>query len=126
MRIKGKFSNSSLSETDILLQESSIYKRIKDIEQHPKEKMSKEDWKKLEETIEHHIPSFIPILKKRLNETDYRICLLVKLGISTSMMAILLELSTSAISVYRKRMLKKLCSKSGKPKDFDDFVRQIS
>lgn len=41
-------------------------------------------------------------------------------------MAILLELSTSAISVYRKRMLKKLCSKSGKPKDFDDFVRQIS
>lgn len=124
--IKGKFSNSSLSETDILLQESSIYKRIKDVEQHPKEKMSKEDWKKLEETIEHHIPSFIPILKKRLNETDYRICLLVKLGISTSMMAILLELSTSAISVYRKRMLKKLCSKSGKPKDFDDFVRQIS
>lgn len=123
--IRDKYSNSSLSEVDILLKESSIYKRIKYLELHPKEIMRENDWIELEETIEQLIPSFIPLLKNRLNVIDYRICLLVKLEISTSSIAILLGLSSSAISKYRKVMLEKLCGRSGKPKDFDEYIRQI-
>ena len=123
--IRDKYSNSSLSEVDILLKESSIYKRIKYLELHPKEIMRENDWKELEETIEQLIPSFIPLLKNRLNVIAYRICLLVKLEISTSSIAILLGLSSSAISKYRKVMLEKLCGRSGKPKDFDEYIRQI-
>ena len=37
--IRDKYSNSSLSDVDILLKESSIYKRIKYLELHPKEIM---------------------------------------------------------------------------------------
>ena len=69
--------------------------------------------------------SFIPLLKNRLNVIGYRICLLVKLEISTSSIAILLGLSSSAISKNRKVMLEKLCGRSGKPKDFDEYIRQI-
>lgn len=123
--IRDKYSNSSLSEVDILLKESSIYKRIKYLELHPKEIMRENDWIELEETIEQLIPSFIPLLKNRLNVIAYRICLLVKLEISTSSIAILLGLSSSAISKYRKVMLEKLCGRSGKPKDFDEYIRQI-
>ncbi len=123
--IRDKYSNSSLSDVDILLKESSIYKRIKYLELHPKEIMRENDWKELEETIEQLIPSFIPLLKNRLNVIAYRICLLVKLEISTSSIAILLGLSSSAISKYRKVMLEKLCGRSGKPKDFDEYIRQI-
>ena len=123
--IRDKYSNSSLSDVDILLKESSIYKRIKYLELHPKEIMRENDWKELEETIEQLIPSFIPLLKNRLNVIAYRICLLVKLEISTSSIAILLGLSSSAISKYRKVMLEKLCGRSGKPKDFDGYIRQI-
>lgn len=123
--IRDKYSNSSLSEVDILLKESSIYKRIKYLELHPKEIMRENDWIELEETIEQLIPSFIPLLKNRLNVMAYRICLLVKLEISTSSIAILLGLSSSAISKYRKVMLEKLCGRSGKPKDFDEYIRQI-
>ena len=123
--IRDKYSNSSLSDVDILLKESSIYKRIKYLELHPKEIMRENDWKELEETIEQLIPSFIPLLKNRLNVIAYRICLLVKLEISTSSIAILLGLSSSAISKYRKVMLEKLCGRPGKPKDFDEYIRQI-
>ena len=123
--IRDKYSNSSLSDVDILLKESSIYKRIKYLELHPKEIMRENDWIELEETIEQLIPSFIPLLKNRLNIMAYRICLLVKLEISTSSIAILLGLSSSAISKYRKVMLEKLCGRSGKPKDFDEYIRQI-
>lgn len=123
--IRDKYSNSSLSDVDILLKESSIYKRIKYLELHPKETMRENDWIELEETIEQLIPSFIPLLKNRLNVIAYRICLLVKLEISTSSIAILLGLSSSAISKYRKVMLEKLCGRSGKPKDFDEYIRQI-
>lgn len=123
--IRDKYSNSSLSDVDILLKESSIYKRIKYLELHPKEIMRENDWIELEETIEQLIPSFIPLLKNRLNVMAYRICLLVKLEISTSSIAILLGLSLSAISKYRKVMLEKLCGRSGKPKDFDEYIRQI-
>ena len=123
--IREKYSNSSLSDVDILLKESSIYKRIKYLELHPKETMRENDWIELEETIEQLIPSFIPLLKNRLNVMAYRICLLVKLEISTSSIAILLGLSSSAISKYRKVMLEKLCGRSGKPKDFDEYIRQI-
>ena len=123
--IRDKYSNSSLSDVDILLKESSIYKRIKYLELHPKEIMRENDWIELEETIEQLIPSFIPLLKNRLNVMAYRICLLVKLEISTSSIAILLGLSSSAISKYRKVMLEKLCGRSGKPKDFDEYIRQI-
>ena len=123
--IRDKYSNSSLSDVDILLKESSIYKRIKYLELHPKETMRENDWIELEETIEQLIPSFIPLLKNRLNVIAYRICLLVKFEISTSSIAILLGLSSSAISKYRKVMLEKLCGRSGKPKDFDEYIRQI-
>ena len=123
--IRDKYSNSSLSDVDILLKESSIYKRIKYLELHPKETMRENDWIELEETIEQLIPSFIPLVKNRLNVMAYRICLLVKLEISTSSIAILLGLSSSAISKYRKVMLEKLCGRSGKPKDFDEYIRQI-
>lgn len=123
--IRDKYSNSSLSDVDILLKESSIYRRIKYLELHPKETMRENDWIELEETIEQLIPSFIPLLKNRLNVIGYRICLLVKLEISTSSIAILLGLSSSAISKNRKVMLEKLCGRSGKPKDFDEYIRQI-
>lgn len=124
--IRDKFSNSSLSNVDVLLKQSSIYQKIRHIEQHPMEKMDDEDWIELKKLINLYIPSFEPLLRNRLNETDYRICLLVRLEISTSTMAILLGLSASAISKYRKEMLMKLCGKSGKPKEFDEYILQIT
>jgi DNA-binding NarL/FixJ family response regulator len=92
---------------------------------HPKEKIGLEDWKELEKTVENLIPSFIPLLKERLSEKEYHICLLVKLGFSTSFIANLVGITSSGVSASRKAMLAKLCSRVGSPKDFDEYVRKI-
>lgn len=123
--IQERYSLSSVSDADLILKDSSIYKKIKFIEVHPKEKMCEEDWKELADTIEEVVPNFIPVLKNKLNDKDYQICLLVRLGFSTSLVARLLGLSDATISKSRKTMLKKICRKEGKPKEFDEYILQI-
>ena len=123
--IQEKYSLSSMSDVELALMDSSIYKKIKFIEVHPKKNMSEEDWKELADTVEKAIPNFIPRLKNKLNDKDYQICLLIRLGFSTSLIARLLDLSVAAISKSRKTMLKKICGKIGKPKDFDEYVLHI-
>lgn len=123
--IQERYSLSSISNVELSLMDSSICKKIKFIEVHPRKKMSDEDWKELADTVEKTIPNFIPRLKNKLNDKDYQICLLIRLGFSTSLIARLLGLSDAAISKSRKTMLKKLCGKVGKPKEFDEYVLQI-
>lgn len=123
--IQEKYSFSSISNVELSLMDSSICKKIKFIEVHPRKKMSDEDWKELADMVEKTIPNFIPRLKNKLNGKDYQICLLIRLGFSTSLIARLLGLSDAAISKSRKTMLKKLCGKIGKPKEFDEYVLQI-
>ena len=123
--IQEKYSLSSMSDVELALMDSSIYKKIKFIEVHPKKNMSEEDWKELADTVEKAIPNFIPRLKNKLSDKDYQICLLIRLGFSTSLIARLLDLSVAAISKSRKTMLKKICGKIGKPKEFDEYVQHI-
>ena len=123
--IQDKYSLTSVSNVELTLMDSSICKKIKFIELHPKKSMCEEDWKELADTVEKTIPNFIPRLKNKLNDKDYQICLLIRLGFSTSLIARLLGLSDAAISKSRKTMLKKLCGKIGKPKEFDEYVLQI-
>lgn len=124
--ICGKYSNPLLTDTDIILKNTSIYKKLRYIEMHPKEKMEQEDWDELARTVEQIIPRFIPILKEVLNEKEYQVCLLVRLDFSVSFIGNLTGLSVPGVSAMRKRMLKKLCYKNGSPKEFDDFIHQLS
>ena len=123
--IQNRYSLSSMSDAYLVLKNSSIYKKIQCIEAHPLEEMTEEDWTELADTVEELIPNFIPMLKNRVSDRDYRICLLIRLGIPASLMARLLNLSDAAISKSRKTMLKKLCEKVGKPKEFDEYVLHI-
>ena len=123
--IQNRYSLSSMSDAYLVLKNSSIYKKIQCIEAHPLEEMNEENWTELADTVEELIPNFIPMLKNRVSDRDYRICLLIRLGIPASLMARLLNLSDAAISKSRKTMLKKLCGKVGKPKEFDEYVLHI-
>lgn len=124
--IQSKYSIPLLSETDVLLRNSSIYKKLKYIEMHPLEKIAEEDWRELATTVEQVIPMFVPILKEMLSVKEYRVCLLIRLGFPVSFIGTLVNLSVPGVSAIRKRMLEKICRKTGSPKDFDEFVCQLS
>lgn len=123
--IQDKYSLSFLPEADVLLKNSSIYKKFLYVEMHPKTKLVEEDWGELATTVENIIPSFVPILKDVLSEKEYRVCLLVRLGLSVSFIGTLVGLSVSGVSAIRKRMMEKVCHKSGSPKDFDNFISHL-
>lgn len=124
--IREKFSASLLTDTDIILQNSAIFRKIQFITLHPKEKLSNEDWIELSDFIEQLIPSFPQMLKNRLTEKEYHICLLIRLHISPSSISNLVGLSNSGVSLSRKRMLEKVCGKDGTAKDFDKFILSLS
>lgn len=123
--IREKFSGSLLTDTDIILQNSAIFRKIQFIILHPKEKLSNEDWIELSDLIEQLIPSFPQMLKNRLTEKEYHICLLIRLHISPSSISNLVGLSNSGVSLSRKRMLEKVCGKDGTAKDFDKFILSL-
>lgn len=124
--IQAKYSIPLLPEVDVLLRNSSIYKKLKYIEMHPKEKMDNKDWKELASTVENVLPSFVTKLKDVLNEKEYRVCLLIRLELSVSFIGNLVGLSVPGVSAIRKRMLKKVFCKSGTPKDFDNLILRLS
>lgn len=93
---------------------------------HPLEKIAEEDWRELATTVEQVIPMFVPILKEMLSVKEYRVCLLIRLGFPVSFIGTLVNLSVPGVSAIRKRMLEKICRKTGSPKDFDEFVCQLS
>lgn len=123
--IREKFSGSLLTDTDIILQNSAIFRKIQFITLHPKEKLSNEDWIELSDLIEQLMPSFPQMLKNRLTEKEYHICLLIRLHISPSSISNLVGLSNSGVSLSRKRMLEKVCGKDGTAKDFDKFILSL-
>ena len=124
-KIKDNDSASSLSDIEITLRNTTIYKRIRYIELHPKETMQKEDWEELEDTINQLIPAFAKALKEQTEDKEYKICLLTRLGLSSSSIANFVGLSRPGISAARKRLLNKICHRTGKPKEFDDYIRQF-
>lgn len=107
---------------DIILQNSAIFRKIQFVTLHPKEQMEKEDWIELEETVGKLIPYFSQILKKQLNTNEYRICLLIRLKFSPTIIGNIVGLSNSGVTLARKRMLEKICGKKGKAKDFDNYI----
>lgn len=114
----------SILELDKQLENSSIYKKFIYFEKHPQVKITKEDWEKLENTIEELVYGFAG-LKQKLNKKEYYICLLIKLRFAPSTISHFLGTSLSDISLSRQRMLTKVCGKVGKAKEFDDYLRHL-
>ena len=65
------------------------------------------------------------ILKNQLTIKEYRICLLIRLKFSPTIIGNIVGLSNSGVSLSRKRMLEKVCGKDGTPKDFDKFILSL-
>ncbi len=114
----------NLLELDKRLKQSAIYHKLVYLERHPQEKITKADWANLEETVEEYVSGFA-VLKQKTNDKEYRICLLIKLHFSPSIISSFIGTSLSDVSNSRRRMLAKVCGNSGKGKDFDDYIHHI-
>lgn len=85
------------------------------------------DWKLIEEHLTESFPTFKDALYSHINlsETEYRICILIKLEITPSNMAKLLALCNSSISQIRLRLQHKVFNGEGSAKDWDSYVLSL-
>lgn len=85
------------------------------------------DWQLIEARVLAAFPSFRDDLYALydLSETEYHICLLIKLETSPSNMARLMATANSTISQSRLRMQQKVFKGEGTAKDWDQFVLSL-
>ena len=85
------------------------------------------DWKKIEAGLLKAFPSFKERLHALypLSDTEYRICMLIKLEVSPTNIAKLMAIGNSAVSQNRLRMQQKVFDGEGTAKDWDKFVLSL-
>lgn len=85
------------------------------------------DWKKIEERLSAAFPSFKERLFSlyQLSDTEYRICMLIKMEVAPSNIAKLMALGNSAVSQNRLRMQQKVFDGQGTAKDWDKFILSL-
>ena len=85
------------------------------------------DWKKMEERLLKAYPTFRERLfgLYPLSDTEYRICMLIKMEVSPSNIADLMAIGKSAVSQNRLRMQQKVFDGEGTAKDWDNFILSL-
>ena len=89
--------------------------------------LTDEEWGKLEMEVERSYPKFKDKLYScnKLSSQQFHVCLLVKIKMPTSKIAILTSKAPSTISTTKQRLYEKITSNKGKAEDLDDFLELI-
>lgn len=88
-----------------------------------KERPNKEEWQRACILVESHHPDMLKIKNnKDISAQEYRICVLLKLGLKVSDIVFVEEITNSNLTNVRSRMLKKIFGVKGGAKDFDRYM----
>lgn len=92
-----------------------------------KKTIHESDWCKIEMIIDSVYPNFRNKLycAYKIDKREYRMCILIKLGLRNSDIAIIMCRTKGAISLSRASMYEKVFKRKGTAKDFDDFIRHL-
>lgn len=125
---KNKNEKEKQEETD-QIKNSEIYKRI--IERMNstagQSNLHEDDWQNLSFVVNQVYPNFCDHLQNicKMNEYEYRVSLLIKIGIQPSVIAELTVHSRESVSATRRRLFEKAFNKKGTPKDWDEFIMSL-
>ena len=86
--------------------------------------LSDEEWEQLHQTVNAVYPNFREKLTSLtpMNNFEYQVCLLLKIGVKPSEIASLTAHSRESVTASRRRLYEKAMKKSGKPSDWDALV----
>ena len=86
-----------------------------------------DDWNNIESQIKKIYPGFSSQLRNlyAMSELEYQVCLLIKLRVAPSDMAVVLARDASTISTVRSRLYKKVFGQKGGAKEWDEFILSI-
>ena len=108
--------------------ESEIYSLFHKAAFTPGLHLSAKEWSILHRHFHEAYPNFLSKLKELYpnpSEHELRICLLLKMGITLSGIANLLESSKPSITNARARLYERIFGKKGKASDLDKFIAEL-
>lgn len=103
------------------LETSDIFRKCHEVDGN----LSAEDWQTLTAAIDSTYLQFTHRLKDLypVSEVELQVCLLLKIGISSTRIAQLVLRSKQAVTSIRKRLYKKVLGQEGTPDEWDKFIR---
>lgn len=89
--------------------------------------LSPQEWQELEQRLKSVYPRFSSSLYGlfNLSPSEYQMCMLLKVRTSPAEIAAVLKRDKSTISSMRRRLYKKVFSKEGSGKDWDEFILSL-
>lgn len=105
-------------------QETDLFKRIRLNSGRQDFRLHDEEWEELVHWIDKIYDNFTDRLLALtpMNITEKRICYLVKIGLKPVQIALILCISSTAISMSRSRLYNKIFHEKGSAKDFNEFI----
>lgn len=123
-----KKEEEKTSETQ-KIENSDIYKTIRRYINSPDNipRLHEDEWQQLEEAVNLVYPNFKNHLFDlcKMNEHEYHVSLLIKIGLQPSVIAVLTAHSRESITATRRRLFLKAFGKKGAPKDWDEFILSL-
>ena len=103
------------------LETSDIFRKCHEVDGN----LSAEEWQTLTAAIDSTYSQFTHRLKDLypVSEVELQVCLLLKIGISSTRIAQLVLRSKQAVTSIRKRLYKKVLGQEGAPDEWDKFIR---
>ena len=86
--------------------------------------LNDDEWEQLHQTVNAVYPNFREKLTSLtpMNNFEYQVCLLLKIGVKPSEIASLTAHSRESVTASRRRLYEKAMKKSGKPSEWDALV----
>ena len=106
---------------------SAIYKRIIKLAD-TGGKPTKSEWQELQDTMFSFYPNFSELMTRHsqnLDDREYKICILIRAGISPGAIAAMLDILSSIVTKVRVNLLFKIFKIQGTSKEFDTMLRRI-
>ena len=118
-----KISSKKTSKGVEALAHKPIVKKLRQCVTKEMRSMTSDECNELKELFNKYKP--LAKLESTLKDTEYEICLLVKLEFTPSEISILTQRRLSDISNIRKRLLQKMTGVEGSSKDFDNYIKSL-
>ena len=106
---------------------SAIYKRITKLAD-AGGKPTKSEWQELQDALFGLYPNFSELMTRHsqdLDDREYKVCILIRAGISPGAIAAMLGILSSIVTKLRVNLLLKLFRIQGTSKEFDTILRRI-
>ena len=110
------------------LQQTEIWKKLhQPMDKNETIKMTDTNWAELTQAVEETYPHFVQRLNELcpLSQKELQVCLLLKINVPLTLIADIVCSSKQGISSLRERLYKKISGEKGKPKDCDNFIRNL-